>query len=292
MTMSVGLARIVNDPTASVLVRKALGALSTPGLLVYDTGLSIDDTGRIILKLKGDGGLVQDEDGLYMQVTVGIDSHVDLVSDEYDREWNARITGTAPNFIEGSVAIGTEDLDGIAPAIQDILDHPKVNITSTVTQLRLSHDPSNFTSLRAASGGMLECFSIGTNPGYNFISGDGTFDNTSGGVRINNGTAIELVYSVRVNLTWAGGGAAGVASWVEWTITINDDYGNDVARPEQDYVTAVPADGTAIPDWWLSWSVRISATNELKLRLAYWDVTLAADDRDWLFLIHKMGEPG
>ena len=64
MTMSVGLGRVVNDPTASVLVRKALGALSTPALIVTDQGITIDDDGRIAVKLNPNGGLSQDEDGL------------------------------------------------------------------------------------------------------------------------------------------------------------------------------------------------------------------------------------
>lgn len=292
MTMSVGLARIINDPEASVLVRKALGALSTPGLLVYDTALSIDDTGRIILRLNPDGGLQQDEDGLALAeepITFGIDSEVELFSEAHDREWNARLTGSAPNFIEGSVAIGTEDLDGNAPAVVasgEALDHPKVNITHTVTQLRLSYDPSNFLSMRTAPSGFVGFFSIGTTePGYHFISGDGTEAGVSGGIRINYGTTIEQIFALRGTTSWAGGGSAGVASWVDFTFTLT---GALTVRPGQDHVSVVPADGTAIPDWWLSWSVRISATNEIKLRVAYWDITLATDDRDWIFLIHKV----
>jgi hypothetical protein len=69
MTMSVGLAKIQNDPEGSI------------------------SDGRIIIRLNPDGGLIQDEDGLSLAIPVGIESNVDLVSDEYDREWNARLTG-------------------------------------------------------------------------------------------------------------------------------------------------------------------------------------------------------
>lgn len=69
MTMSVGLGRIINDPKASIIVRKALGTLSTPGLLVTDTGVTIDDSGRIALKLDPDGGLTQGENGLAVGIT-------------------------------------------------------------------------------------------------------------------------------------------------------------------------------------------------------------------------------
>lgn len=64
MTMSVGLARIINDPDATVLTRKALGALSNPVLLVNDQGLTIDNDGRIALRLKTGGGITEDATGL------------------------------------------------------------------------------------------------------------------------------------------------------------------------------------------------------------------------------------
>lgn len=67
MTLSVGLARIIADPDASILTRKALGALSKPELLVYDDGLTIDETGRLKLKLNPDSGMSQDENGLTIE---------------------------------------------------------------------------------------------------------------------------------------------------------------------------------------------------------------------------------
>lgn len=71
MTMSVGLGRIVADPQAPVLTRKALGVLSEPGLLVYDDALTIDGTGRLVLKLKSGGGLSMDSDGLFKSTVFG-----------------------------------------------------------------------------------------------------------------------------------------------------------------------------------------------------------------------------
>lgn len=64
MTLSVGLGRIIPDPDASVLTRKALGVLSNPALIVYDDALTIDGTGRLVLKLNPESGLSQDENGL------------------------------------------------------------------------------------------------------------------------------------------------------------------------------------------------------------------------------------
>lgn len=68
MTMSVGLGRIINDPKASVIVRKALGTLSTPELIVTDEGVTINDDGKIAIKLNPNGGLAQDADGLSVGV--------------------------------------------------------------------------------------------------------------------------------------------------------------------------------------------------------------------------------
>lgn len=62
MALSVGLGRIVNDPDAPIRTRKALGRLSTPGLLVTDEGLTINTDGRIVLRLSR--GLIQGAFGL------------------------------------------------------------------------------------------------------------------------------------------------------------------------------------------------------------------------------------
>lgn len=233
MTMSVGLGRIIVDPAASVLVRKALGALSTPGLLVYDDALTIDDTGRITLRLKEGGGLVNDSDGLYTEITVGIDSHVDLVSDEYDREWNARLTGTAPNFIESRLLIGSE-LENNAPGIiaaGQTLDTPMVNIWNSLTQLRLSFDADKFTSFRTTPDGELQIFAVGntssgsnvSNAGIHLITGDGTVQSSGigyGGFRLNGGDQIELIELITLTYSTTGGGTVGTISWEEKTFSI------------------------------------------------------------------------
>lgn len=285
MTMSVGLAKIQNDPKASVLIRKALGALSTPGLLVYDTGLSIDNTGRIVLKLKENGGLLQDEDGLYLQITVGIDSHVDLDSDEYDREWNARLTGTAPNFMQGSLAIGTEEFGAVSPTGAELQD-AKVQITSTMAQLRLSHDPYNFTAFRTLSDGSSEFYAVGSNPSFNFYSGDGTYNGNVGGIRINNGTEIQQIITWTFTGSFAGGGVLGAISWEEILFSIPSDSGYEL-RPGQDVVTVMPKNSVTLPNEWLAYTGRISATDRVSLRVCWYDV-VAADARQWIFLIHRM----
>ncbi len=64
MTMSVGLGTIGKDPTVSILIRQALAILSTPGLLVTDQGLTIDDDGRMALRVKPSAGLTEDATGL------------------------------------------------------------------------------------------------------------------------------------------------------------------------------------------------------------------------------------
>lgn len=290
MTMSVGLAKIQNDPEGSVMVRKALGALSTPGLLVHDTGLSIDSDGRIIIRLNPNGGLIQDEDGLSLAIAVGIESHVDLVSAEYDRDWNARLTGTAPNFFEGSVAIGTEDLDGIAPAIVaegSSLDHPKVNITHTLTQLRLSHDPSNFMSMRVTAEGRAEFFSIGEGlTGFAFLSGDGTLPGIRGGFNLNGGTTIEQIFCFTGTVSWGGGGTIGSISWAEFnfdTTTLSPPY---TVRPTRDFVS-VCVYTASIPSVFLSWSAYVNAHNIVTVRVAWFDVW-PAQTIIWLFKVTKL----
>lgn len=298
MTMSVGLGRIVNDPSASVLVRKALGALSTPGLLVHDTSLYIDDGGRITLRLKEDGGLIQDEDGLYLEITVGIDSHVDLVSSEYDRDWNAYLTGTAPNYMESGLAIGAEDLTSTTTAAETFFGLPdpaiqtaKVNITTIdKTHLRLSYDRNNFVSHRITNTGVMETWCTGTFPGFHIYTGDGSQPyNTAGfvgGLSLNGGATIEQITTVTGSIAFTGGGALGSISWQEHTISFTPGTGQDV-RPAQDHVTVVPLSSSTLPTEWISWCVRISATNQFTVRIAWFDIT-GADTRDWLFMVHRM----
>lgn len=287
MTMSVGLGKIQNDPKASVLTRKALGALSTPGLLVHDTGLSIDGEGRIYIKLKADGGLLQDDDGLYLEpepIVIGIDSHVDLFSDDHDREWNARLTGSAPNFIESGLAIGTEDFSGTFTSPDVDYDIPKVAITATTAQMRIAYDRESFTQVKVFDGGRMGLFSVGSTPGFYLESGDGI--NTEGGLIINRGTSIEQVIVWTFTASFAGGGTLGSISWEELLFNIPSDTGYDV-RPGQDVVTVMPKNSVTLPNEWLAYTGRISATNRVSIRVCWFDV-VAADARQWIFLIHRM----
>lgn len=293
MTMSVGLARIINDPEAPLLTRKALGALSTPHLLCDDQGITIDDSGRFVVKLKADGGILQASDGLHLEITFGVDSHVDLDSDEHDREWNARITGTAPNYFAASVGIGTEDFGAESAAITALgsyVEKAKVCIESVQTQLRLRYDQSNFMSQRVQQSGFVEFYSVGNSateePGFIFISGDGTIDGTgfSGGVSINGGTTVEQIFGIKAIVNFAGGGVAAAISWEEHIFTISSPYS---ARDEQDHVTVCPLDGLDIPTEWISYTARINYLGQLCVRITWIGVT-AAENRYWLFLVHKL----
>lgn len=279
MTMSVGLGRIVVDPSASVLVRKALGALSTPGLLVDDTSLTIDDNGRIIVRLKPDGGLVQDADGLYLETTVGIDSHVDLVSDEYDREWNARLTGTAPNFIESRLLIGSE-LENNAPGIiaaGQTLDEPMVNIWNSLTQLRLSFDQDKFTSFRTTPDGELQIFTIGSNTattGIHLITGDGTVGPDTwglegrGGFRLNGASQVEIFGYLAVTVTLSGGGTAGEVSFEEFTSVITPHALPKANTAVSGGVTNITSGSSQI----VGWSFGMQTDNTLSIRVSWFDV--------------------
>lgn len=57
-----GLGGIVNDPYATILTRKALGRLSTGGLIVNKKGLTLDGLGRFTVPT--DNSLSQDDNGL------------------------------------------------------------------------------------------------------------------------------------------------------------------------------------------------------------------------------------
>ena len=295
MTMSVGLGRIDNDPHATIMTRKALGILSTPGLLVYDDALTIDETGRIVLRVKPGGGIQYDKDGLELSpvdkalvtTTIGIDSEVDPRSEAYDRQWNARLTGLAPNYAEGSWAIGAETLCGESPtaaALGISIDDAKVNITSLTTQLRLSYDAQNFLSMTVSKTGQLEMQSVGpTSPGIDLNTGDGA--STSGGIRINDGTTIESVYMSVANFELSGGGFVAVGYKLMWTQSFTIP-----ARPDQDHVTACLGDSTIpSPDGNIvSFRVQITALNEVTIKVftigPFADATLP-----FFVLIHKLG---
>lgn len=292
MTMSVGLGRIGNDPQATVLTRKALGILSTPGLLVYDDALTIDETGRIVLRLAPNSGMFIDETGLGVSPVaekIGIDSEVDPRSEAYDRQWNARLTGPAPNYFESSLAIGSEELAGQSAGITatgGFVEPAKVNITSITTQLRLSYDPENFAAFRVLESGFCELFSVGVDdPGFHLITGDGTLAGVSGGLRLNYGTTILRVLSFQMTGGYGGGGVLGTTSWFEETFSVSDPSGSITAG--NTIVSVIPTSSSLPPAEYLSWSVRISATNQVAVRVAFIDV-LGAHSTAWTILIHQM----
>ncbi len=63
MTMTRGLGGIVSDRSIDVRVRRALDRLATPYLLITDTGVTINDEGKIALRLAS-ASLTQDASGL------------------------------------------------------------------------------------------------------------------------------------------------------------------------------------------------------------------------------------
>jgi hypothetical protein len=280
--MSKGLGGIGNDPQATPLTRKMLGILSTPGLLVYDDAITIDGTGRIVLRLAPDSGMFIDERGLGLSPvaeTIGIDSFVDDRSEAHDRDWNARLTGPAPNFIEGSVAIGSEELGGVSAGLTaetgETPEKAKVNITSTTTQLRLSYDPSNYVAVRVLETGFCEWFSIGIDdPGFHLISGDGTINGVSGGLRLNYGTTLKRLVRLQATVSYGGGGVLGQISSYSATITAT----GVTFDPAKDVVSVCPID--APPAEYSSWSVRIVSATQLDLRVMFFNVT-GALAMDW-----------
>lgn len=279
MTMSVGLAKIQNDPDAPIMTRKALGALSTPGLLVHDTGLSIDNDGRIIIKLNPDGGLLQDENGVSLidsiinpPVKVGIDSEVDPRSEAYDREWNARLTGPAPNYIESSLAIGEEEFGGVSTAFSyDRMAKTKVAITSNDTQLRLRYDLENFASFRVLDNGLFQLFCVGeVSPGLYIVTGGGTVGTVEGGVTVNFGTTLKCWLAFTLTGGFGGGGAPGtVSTWEEvFTVTFPES-GMTLLSGGANIVSVSPTSdfGGQV----MSWSARIHSANKIAVKFSYFD---------------------
>jgi len=290
MTMSVGLGRIANDPNATPMTRRALGILSTPGLLVTDTSITINDSGQIAIKLKPDGGLKESDDGLYVEIRVGLDSNVDISANANARQWNIQATGTAPNFIQSTLFVGVRGLTATSAALEALgysVEPAQVVIQSNGTQLRLHWDERSFYSTRVLNGGGVEHWSVGADTGFHFIAGDGTgpadanLGNTSG-VMINYGSMITQVFKIKTQIVFAGGGAAGFVSWQEF-LTSFPLY---TARNDRDHVTVVPLNGTPIPGEWIAWNAYITASGQLALRLTWLGVA-PADTRDWAFVVTK-----
>lgn len=295
MTMSVGLGRIVVDPNAPVLTRKALGVLSTPGLLVYDDALTIDETGRLVLRLKPNGGIEQSEDGLALSpvekaistTTIGIDSEVDPRSEAYDRDWNARLTGPAPNYIEGSIAVGAETFEVYSSAADEVavtLPNAKVNITHRETQLRLSFDKQNTLDFEVNEHGTSLIRSISEDsPGIDIKTGDGI--NSVGGVKLNGGTTIESIALSVASFELVGGSFIALGLHVMWTqrFTIT-------ARPSLDHVTLCVGNATTVfpARNFVSFTAQITATNEVTIKVMtigpVSDITIP-----FFVLIHQLG---
>jgi hypothetical protein len=294
VTLSVGLGRIQQDPNASILVRKALGALSTPGLLVHDDGITIDGDGRITLRLNPDGGLTQDENGLAVippesEIEFGVDSFVNVGAEATgNRDWNARLTGDAPNFIESSVAIGTEDLSAESLTGETLLD-AKLQVNSmSLAQLRLAYDTTSFGAFRASSEGDFELFIAGNNdhPAFHVMTGDGVYVPNRGGFRVNNGTIVEEFFAIKATFAYTGGGAFGGVAWQESVLTyIPNDQGD--LRPTQDTVSVSVV--SAPPAQLAGWSARLTGTNQIGIRII-WLNTMAPANIQFMIMVHRLND--
>jgi len=288
--MSVGLGRIANDPNATPMTRRALGILATPDLIVTNRGVTIDSHGKIALRLASGGGLLETDDGLSIEPKNGLDSEVNSSSQGDAPQYNINATGTAPNFFQSTVFVGAGNIVARSAAVEALgfaVEAAKVAIQNNGTQLRLHWDDRAFNSLRVLPGGGVEHWSVGTDTGFHFISGDGTgaqdpnLGNTSG-VMINYGSMITQVFKIKTSIAFAGGGAAGFLSWQEFLTSI----ALYTARNDRDHVTIVPLGGAVIPSEWLNWNSYINAAGQLVLRLT-WIGVAAADTRDWAFVVTK-----
>lgn len=302
MTLSKGLGGITNDPEATIRTRRALGILSRPELLVTDTGITIDDTGRIALRLNASSGLSQDENGLNFDTTTGITTggmidtppagfagyYVQLVipdtgvgdawsyfagdatlegagaiSNQYgvfvgdltsgdilnvafrgevsagSGKWNISMTGTASNYFAGSVAIGTETTSA------------KLNVLSTTEQVRVAYDASNYMKTTVSSSGVASLEATG---GFNLI-------NTTGGIKINSGSAIKRLFFGSGSVNVFGGFGAGV-DYTDLVISIPGVLPTDTVAMS---FTAIPDDN--IGNWFA-----IAETDQVRIR--FWTVTL------------------
>lgn len=295
MSMSVGLGKIQNDPDATPLTRKALGALSTPHLIVDNQGISVDDEGRLFVRLVDGGGVIMADGGLTTETVYGIDSEINLEETKlYDRDWNMRLTGTAPNYIASSLYIGADDLLAELAeltAIGSRVDDAKVQIYSQHTQLRTFYDKTSWMSVKTYPGGGTEFYSCGpseSNCGFNFITTSGNSiigDHVTGndaGIRINNGEEITQILSVKVLINFAGGGAVGNISWAEYTTS----FSPTTARDDRDTVYVSRMDGIAIPSEHISYIAMLDFLGRLVLRITWIGVT-AAENVYYKFVIVK-----
>ncbi len=298
MSMSVGLGKIQNDPDATPLTRKALGALSTPHLIVDNQGISVDDEGRLFIRLADGGGVILADGGLTTETVYGIDSEINLEETElYDRDWNMRLTGTAPNYIADDLYIGADDLLAELAeltAIGSRVDDAKVQIYAQNTQLRLFNDKTSWLSVKTWPGGYTEFYAAGpveSSTGFNFVTTSGNSiigDHVTGddaGVRINSGQEISQVITVRVLVNFAGGGVAGAISWAEYTTSFTPN----TCRDDRDTVFVSRLDGVAFPPEHISYTPMIDFLGRLVLRITWIGVT-AAENVYYKFVIVKFSE--
>jgi len=254
MALSVGLGRIINDPEASVLVRKALGVLSTPWLLVTDTGVTIDGTGKIALQLKPSGGSTQDETGL----SVVLKPSGGLTQDETGLSLETVVIDsvnvdnvvTPNNHLLGNVSIGTTVVT------------TKLSVLSTTEQFRLLFNESNHCKFTVASNGDTAIQPVGTNADLGFVT------TGSGGIKINDGTPIKKVLSATASIrvsSFPGG-------IVETVMTVLGAAVGDAVfvSPNGSPFRTAGSNGIA------AWSAYVSSSNTVRVRF----ITNSFDNQD------------
>jgi hypothetical protein len=214
------------------------------------------------------------EEGLSLtpvEIKIGIDSEVDPRSEAYDRQWNARLTGPAPNYFESGLAVGAEEFGGVTSVFPyEQVDQAKVCITSNLTQLRLRYDMGNYLAARVQPTGFTEMFCIGqTDPGLHIITGGGDSASVQGGLTINFGNVLRRLLSFSLAGSFGGGGTAGLASTSEQIFTVTLPAGVSLTSG----FTIVAVSPTTDPGGQvMSWSARIHSATQIAVKFSYFDV--------------------
>lgn len=227
MTMSVGLARIINDPDASVLTRKALGALSNPVLVVTDKGVTINDDGLIALKLKPGGGLTEDATGLSAAAQSSCFTETVCIQ--------VSTNGVAtPRIIRGDPWVPVHD-----------------------AHLLLEHNEYNFARLTISDVGYLTIDASGSGgefpePGWS-SGGINLYTGPYHGVRINGSAAIYQIYVATAHRSFLTNGSAQFYNFT-WV---------GVRREDTAIVTPTESPGMGITGW----SACISDTDVVQIRV-------------------------
>lgn len=141
MTLSVGLGRIINDPKATILTRKALGALSNPALLVTDKGLTIDNSGRLVLRLAPGEGLVEDSNGLAVKLApnggITVDTNgLAVVLDAFDAlTCNSLIVNTTATVgtLEAGAVVSSGNVSGVDATFSGSASLGSATVTGALT---------------------------------------------------------------------------------------------------------------------------------------------------------------